>query len=510
MEIIINYALSILSDINFMMAMLIIVLVSACFLGRYIVITRKMVIATLGVLGFRVIFIIAGDILLKVFNPELYKFMEGLSVLDTVQPDNPYYEAMMTYSFFSSIILNSVWFLYAFIFYLVANKEKRILRALESTIVLYLLYYYINTAVQYSFMYFNGADIEALSAAVSAATGKDTFIYTISAVVTDFVIYLILILVLYFRYFKKKKFYVVRMGSRILFIVWLIIFSIFPAIPVGTVDINQKFQMLSILMGFMIPVLGIIAPIMLVMSMAEKNLREKNEYQETYLKAELEYIERYKRNQEETRAFRHDIINNLSLTNMMLEEGKAEEASEHLKQLLGNVRSLSPSIITGDEMLDCIVAMKADKMKEKGIDFTLDGVADGGLKLKPMDVCSIFANALDNAIEASSKIHSVDGVVPESGDEAEAREGREAEDAWVKMDIKRTEKFFVIKISNAANQQVDVEKLFSSSGYTSKKDKEHHGFGLRNIRMAVEDYDGLVKAESDESSFALSIMIPRK
>ena len=69
MEIIINYALSILSDINFMMAMLIIVLVSACFLGRYIVITRKMVIATLGVLGFRVIFIIAGDILLKVFNP---------------------------------------------------------------------------------------------------------------------------------------------------------------------------------------------------------------------------------------------------------------------------------------------------------------------------------------------------------------------------------------------------------------------------------------------------------
>ena len=174
---------------------------------------------------------------------------------------------------------------------------------------------------------------------------------------------------------------------------------------------------------------------------------------------------------------------------MMLEEGKTEEASEHLKQLLGNVRALSPSIITGDEMLDCIVAMKADKMKEKGIGFSMDGVADGGLNLKPMDVCSIFANALDNAIEASSKMPT---------------------GAWVDMNIKRTEKFFVIKIANAAEQQVDVEKLFMSSGYTSKQDKEHHGFGLRNIRMAVEDYDGLVKAESDDSSFALSIMIPRK
>ena len=145
-------------------------------------------------------------------------------------------------------------------------------------------------------------------------------------------------------------------------------------------------------------------------------------------------------------------------------------------------------------MLDCIVAMKADKMKEMEISFALDGVIDGGLNLKPMDVCSIFANALDNAIEASSKSQTEDS----------------SDSAWIKLDIKRTEKFFVIKIANSAAKQVDVEKLFMSAGYTSKKDKEHHGFGLRNIRKAVEDYDGLVKAESDESSFALSIMIPRK
>ncbi|MBO4591601.1 MAG: sensor histidine kinase, partial [Eubacterium sp.] len=196
----------------------------------------------------------------------------------------------------------------------------------------------------------------------------------------------------------------------------------------------------------------------------------------------------YKRTQEATRAFRHDIINNLSLTNMMLDEGKTEEASEHLKALLGNVRALSPSVITGDEMLDCIVAMKADKMKELAIDFTADGVVDGGLHMKPMDVCSIFANAFDNAIEASNK------MVP---------------DAWVDLKIKRTEKFFILKISNSSVGKVDVQKLFMTAGYTSKKDTEHHGFGLRNIRNAVEEYDGLVKAESDDNSFALSIMIPR-
>jgi sensor histidine kinase regulating citrate/malate metabolism len=174
---------------------------------------------------------------------------------------------------------------------------------------------------------------------------------------------------------------------------------------------------------------------------------------------------------------------------MMLDEGKVEDASQHLKELLGNVRALSPSIITGDEMLDCIVAMKADKMKEKAIQFSSDGVVDGGLHMKAMDICSIFANALDNAIEAADK------TVP---------------DAWVDLKIKRNDKFAIIKISNSAVGKVDVEKLFMTSGYTSKKDTEHHGFGLSNIRRTVEDYDGLIKAESDEKSFSLSIMIPRQ
>jgi sensor histidine kinase regulating citrate/malate metabolism len=78
------------------------------------------------------------------------------------------------------------------------------------------------------------------------------------------------------------------------------------------------------------------------------------------------------------------------------------------------------------------------------------------------------------------------------------------------MNIKRTAKFFVIRISNSAMQKVDVEKLFMTSGYTSKADTEHHGFGLRNIRNSVEEYDGLVKAESTDDEFALSVMIPRK
>ena len=237
----------------------------------------------------------------------------------------------------------------------------------------------------------------------------------------------------------------------------------------------------------MIPVLGGFAPFLLIMAEAERSLKEKNEYQENYLKAELEYIEQYKRKQTETRAFRHDIINNLSMTSVMLEDGKTEAAKEHINDLLGNVRSLSPEYVTGDEMLDIIVSMKADKMKENNVSFSCDGVIDGGLNMKPTDMCSIFANILDNAMEAA----------------------RLSPDPYVNMEIKRTSRFFVMKVTNSTEGKVDVSKIMNASGYTSKKDSEHHGFGMRNIESATDKYNGIIKAESDDGIFSLSVMIPR-
>ena len=186
-----------------------------------------------------------------------------------------------------------------------------------------------------------------------------------------------------------------------------------------------------------------------------------------------------------------DIINNLSMMDMLLADGKTAEAKEHLEDLLTSVSALSPEFVTGDEMLDCIVAMKSAKCKEEGIDFAADGVIDGGLNMKPMDICRVFANALDNAIEA--EVNLPEGLAKK-----------------ILMQIKRTEQFFVIRISNTTNGRVDVKKAVNNPGYTSKKDREHHGFGITTIRKTVSDYEGMTKFEASDGEFAVSIMIPRQ
>ena len=446
-------------DLLRVISMLLVVIVAACFLGRYIVLSKKLVLSTLSLIGVTVIGVVAVNVVLT-----------SMGYTDKVDIDT---------NMFINSIFNAAIFVYSLIFYFFAFKEKRILRAIESAICLYLVRLYLSTFSQMAVVYFAGGTFEIFRVVYLDDFGYGKY-WTLA-----------LLLIAYFGFYRPKKYYIISIPARILFIVWAVLFVVFPFIPAAMdsadTTLELRYGVMSVIYAAMLVILGLAAPVLLVIFSAERSMLEKNRSQEAYLAAELEYIGQYNKKQVETNRFRHDIKNNLALTQMMLDEGHVEEAREHLKDMLGEVSSLSPKYVTGDEMLDIIISMKADKMDELNIRFTLDGVADGGLQIKPMDMCSIFANALDNAIEAASS----------------------CKEPFISFAIKRTDKFFVIKITNSAEKKIDIGKLLSTSGYTSKSDKDHHGFGLMNVRRAVEDYNGILKAESDEKSFTLSILMPR-
>ncbi len=479
--------LSVISNITFVLSMLLIILIAVCFLGRYAVISRKMVIGALGLLVFEAIAII----FIKINEVSIDKWLYDLFLMEEIPVEEDFGEYVRIIgAALKSFAVNSVAFVYAFVFYMFSYREKRFLRSLGSVIGLYGYYVYMQSAVMYAVAYLAGGDADIV---MRITYGKDDqiplmIIYqAICLIITAAVV-----CILYFAYYRKRITYVLSIKTRVFFVLWLIIFSLFPNFPIAAEGgVQEQYRILCIIMGIMLPIIGTLAPVLLIMNASDKSLKERFLFQENYLNAELEYIEQYKNKQTETRAFRHDIINNLSLMDMMMKDGKNEDAKQHLEGLLENVSALSPEFVTGDEMLDCIVAMKAGRMKEKDIDFTLDGIADGGLHMKPMDICRVFANALDNAIEA------VEGL----------KEGTKKQ---ISMQIKRTEQFFVVRISNTTSGKVNVEKLVSGAGYSSKKDYEHHGFGIRSIVQAVESYDGMTKFESTDGEFTISVMIPRQ
>lgn len=214
--------------------------------------------------------------------------------------------------------------------------------------------------------------------------------------------------------------------------------------------------------------------------------KQEQEYQQEWLKKELQHFTEYKAAQEETRRFRHDVVNNLTCIETLLQDGKTEEAADYVENMIGEVKELSPKAVTGDEMLDCIVASKWDTMKQLKIEFSLDGVFDRRLNWQPMEICAVFANALDNAIEACARMQ---------------------DKRWISFQIKHTAQFYYVEISNSCQDNVGPmpEK---GKRYTTKQNVELHGYGLGNIQKILKKYDGDMKIEQSEGRFLLSMTIP--
>lgn len=235
---------------------------------------------------------------------------------------------------------------------------------------------------------------------------------------------------------------------------------------------------------------AILIPIFFYYLQISKHYQDLTRHQEAHIQAELAHFLQYKQTQEETRRFRHDIRNNLLCMNEMLKEGKTEETTAYLNDLLQTSSTLRAKYISGDEMLDCIVGMKAGIMEQKQIAFQLDGVLAGGLNWKPVDICNVFANALDNAIEACE-------LLPQ-------------EERSITMSIKSTPQFWLIAIENPVQKAVDIDRLFQKKGgFTSKADRTQHGIGTYNMKRTVETYGGMVKAECIDRTFRLEIILDK-
>lgn len=236
----------------------------------------------------------------------------------------------------------------------------------------------------------------------------------------------------------------------------------------------------------------VITPYFLARNRLSAYYNELSIYQQSFLEAELNASKQYKEAQEETRAFRHDIQNNLSVVAMLLEEGRNEEALRYVNDMRSEVSALSPRVVTGDEMVDSLVSSKLTRMEEEKIKFRLDGMIEGGLDWKPMDICTVFANAIDNAVEAAAQVE-------------------QPEDRFIDLSFMKTDHHRLFRISNSCTEDADCEKLMhNDSHHTTKADKQLHGYGLKNIKRTVEKCGGMMRLSCKDKVFVLEILEPRK
>ena len=184
--------------------------------------------------------------------------------------------------------------------------------------------------------------------------------------------------------------------------------------------------------------------------------------------AQKVYIAEARARYEQTKSFRHDIKNHLSVLDGLLKNEKLDEGREYLKKLETVSEALSFPYQTGNQVVDILLGEKLGLAKEITAEVSL--VLPNPCGIDDFDLCVLFANVLDNAITA-----------------CRAQDGAKS----IRISGKRQGDFYMLTFENTCSQ----EPLPPA------------GTGLSNIRVVAEKYHGAVLTEKTGGWFSLNVLL---
>ena len=183
----------------------------------------------------------------------------------------------------------------------------------------------------------------------------------------------------------------------------------------------------------------------------------------------------------EIRNIKHDLKNQLAVANNMFKNGKSSEAIEHLHAMQNQLSDSSGVRYTGISSIDSIVNLKWQEAIKHNIEYVTQVSVYEKMELDNLLLCRIFANLIDNAIEGCERY--------------------EGESKFISIRISQLNGNLHIGIFNSSNQ-VDVNDL-----RTEKSDSSSHGIGIRSIKKAVEELNGIITLKCECEIFYADILI---
>lgn len=197
-------------------------------------------------------------------------------------------------------------------------------------------------------------------------------------------------------------------------------------------------------------------------------------------KTEQEYYDEINRRYNESRKIRHDINNHLLAINALIERGDIEEAKRYISEVSEKSDLAAMPVKTGRNVLDALLFKKTEQAAEKGCKITFEIDCPIGGSASDYDLCTIFGNILDNAIEASN-----------SSDIISVKIGKQLDMLYISC-----------KNPFAGELKRRGEKIF-----TTKKDCISHGFGIMRVREITRRYDGDVNITAENGVFLMEILL---
>ena len=179
----------------------------------------------------------------------------------------------------------------------------------------------------------------------------------------------------------------------------------------------------------------------------------------------------------------HDLKHQVQAIRAVKDE---KERDTYLEKIEKSVQIYSAIVRTGNEILDTILTEKSLICENSGIH--INCVADGSLLafMNPVDLYTLFGNALDNAIEAVRKLESKEKRV-------------------IDIMLYERQSFLMLQIVNPMCGEVKFE---DGLPLTTKAKNGYHGYGMKSMLHTIQKYEGHLTTEVKNGCFYFNVMLP--
>lgn len=228
-----------------------------------------------------------------------------------------------------------------------------------------------------------------------------------------------------------------------------------------------------------------------------RNIRRENDF--LLMKEEMEQ-QKYKELSaavEKNRELVHDVKNHYLVIREYVRDGDYESLAGYIDGLHKDFVRTDSWVYTGNFVLDLILGQKRLTAQGQGFSFELQASPLSGLPFSDREICSLFGNLLDNAIEACERARQ------RKEEKAAAKSAPGSEGIpEIMVKIEQQNQMLFIEISNSTDEIPEQkERGFQSS----KKDPSLHGYGLKSVERIVEDHDGVIRYDADGRSFTVTV-----
>ncbi len=301
-----------------------------------------------------------------------------------------------------------------------------------------------------------------------------------------------LIIIFCIAYFIKKKADLVsciRNIPTIYFIICLVFNLLCMQIPGYVIDnfYIQGIDRYKLLMFgyYMAQALYVLIVILLFVFMWSRHYKKENYLKNKYLLMLGDYYSGMASHVNEVRGIKHDIKAHMNVLKGYLDDDNVEQAKKYLAEMSEHQSYNNARVVhVGHELVDAVLTEAMQCGENKDITLDCEGVLPKELSISDFDLCTIFSNIITNSTEACNRLK-----------EKEKR---------IILRIQVIQRNMVITCENPIEWEIDTSKL---KGHTSKRNKEIHGYGLRNIEKTIAKYGGEMKLSAEEGKFQIGILL---